>query len=71
MTKLDDLLTMTADVVFLIKKFSAQNKDLFERLEQGQYTENDLKLLDKLHKSLEQASNGQLEKFSHDELMDL
>lgn len=71
MTKLDDLLTMTADFVFLIKKFSAENGDLFERFENGRYTENDLELLEQLHKSLEQSCAGQLESLSHEELMDL
>lgn len=71
MTKLDELLTATADIAFLIKQFSAQNKGLFERLESGQYTEGDLKLLEQLHKSLEQAAAGHLEEISIEELMDL
>ena len=71
MKKLDDILTATADIAFLLKQFSATNKDLFERLEAGEYTEGDLELLEQLHKSLEQAAAGHLDEISIEELMEL
>lgn len=71
MDKTLSLFQTLSDFNKILTDFREKHGDVLDRLEKGQFVDEDIELINQLGRSILQANNGELEEMTLEDLLDL